>query len=363
MVKKIVMLVKRIIKNKIRQFFPDPKIVNKLSKKLTNQHGVKNIILMDLPTNGNLGDQALVYAAKEFIHSNISTTEINIIEVPNNEINSSIKFLSENLRSTDIVVWNGGGNLGTIYPTAELSRWATFKALRMQQVIMFPQSVFYNPLAKKFLNTSVHFYNNKANLSVYLREKNSYDFFSKNFSVAQIELVPDIVFSLENKLPINISEIQNRNGIITLLRRDKEKSDFDNDKLITLLSKVDSVTQSDTYIDNIEVSNSNRNQLLVDKWTEIAQHKLVVTDRLHGVIFAYLTKTPALVIPNNNWKIESTYETWLSGAPFIEILGLNEMTDYAISSKVEKLMSMQPHYLKISSNFEPLVEKIEEIGK
>lgn len=363
MVKKIVMLVKRIIKNKIRQFYPDSKVVNKLSKKLTHEQKVKNIILMDIPTNGNLGDQALVYAAKEFIRSNMSSTEINIIEVPNNEINSSIKFLSKNLDENDIVVWNGGGNLGTIYPTAELSRWSAFRAFKKQQIIMFPQSVFYSSHENKFLDKSIYFYNNKSNLSVYLREKRSFDFFSKNFSVNKIELVPDIVFFLENKLPINIPNAQNRNGIITLLRRDKEKSKFDNEKLIGLLSEIDSVTQSDTYIDNIQVGNLNRNKLLADKWREIAKHKLVVTDRLHGVIFAYLTKTPVLVIPNNNWKIESTCETWLSSASSVEILGLNELTDSLVSSKVIKLMRTQAQYLNLSSNFKPLADEIKEVGK
>lgn len=363
MERRTAMLVKRIIKNKIRQFFPDPTIVDKISKKFNNQNGVTNVVFMDLPTNGNLGDQALVYAAKKFILDNIADAKINIIEIPNNEINSSIKFLKEHLRLTDIVIWNGGGNLGTIYPTAELSRWATFEALKEQQIIMFPQSVFYNPNEKMFLNMSKHFYNKKSNLSVYLREKQSFEFFSENFSVNQVQLVPDIVFSLENNLPVQLPEAQDRSGIITLLRRDKEKVEFDNDKLISWLADIDSVTQSDTYIDEIEVGISNRNTLLADKWTEIAQHKLVVTDRLHGVIFAYLTKTPVLVIPNSNWKIKSTYETWLSQAPFIEILSLDEVTDDVISTKVKNLLNVQPKYLNISSNFEPLAEKIKEIGK
>lgn len=363
MVKKIVMLIKRILKNKVRQLFPDPKVVNKLGKKIIHQPKVKNIVLMDLPTNGNLGDQALVYAAKEFIRSNISFTAINVVEIPNNEINSSLKFLSKNLDSNDVIIWNGGGNLGTIYPTAELSRWDAFRAFKKQQIIMFPQSVFYSSRGKRFLEKSVNFYNNKSNLSVYLREKHSFDFFSNNFSVNKTELVPDIVFFLENKLPISIPSTQDRDGIITLLRRDKEKSDFDNNKLINLLSKIDTVNQSDTYLDNIQVGNLNRNQLLTDKWEEISQHKLVVTDRLHGVIFAYLTKTPVLVIPNNNWKIESTWKTWLSSAPSIEILGLNEMTDSVISSKVKKLIAEKANYLDISSNFKPLADEIKKIGK
>jgi len=42
----------------------------------------------------------------------------------------------------------------------------------------------------------------------------------------------------------------------------------------------------------------------------------VITDRLHGMIFAFITGTPAIVLPNNNGKIEHSYD-WISECGYI----------------------------------------------
>lgn len=355
-------LIVRRLKNKIRQLLPEHKIVQNLENTFKNNKDITSVVLMDLPTNGNLGDQALVYATKKFILQKIDGP-INLIEIPNTDINSSLLFLRRKLKVNDVVIWNGGGNLGTIYPTAEFSRWSTFKILKNWRIIMFPQSVFFDSNKKTFLKKSVRFYRKKKDLSVYLREQKSFDSFSKNFALDNVSLVPDIVFSLENNLPIKLPDSDKRSGIITLLRNDKEKSSFDNQKLISLLSKFDTVVQSDTYIDDVYVNDKNRDSLLIDKWEEIARHRLVVTDRLHGVIFAYLTKTPALVIPNNNWKIESTYETWLQDVKSIDILDVNTMNDKIIQSKIELLMKANPEYINVAQYFDQLSREVNMIGK
>lgn len=349
-------------KNKIRQLFPNRKIVQNLEKIFQNNKDITSVVLIDIPTNGNLGDQALVYATKKFILQKIDGP-INLIEIPNTDINSSLLFLKRKLKENDVVIWNGGGNLGTIYPTAEFSRWSTFKFLKNWRIIMFPQSVFFESHKKNFLKKSVRLYRKKNNLSVYLREQKSFDSFSKKFALDNVSLVPDIVFSLENNLPIKLPNSDKRSGIITLLRNDKEKSAFDSKKLIALLSKVDTVVQSDTYIDDVYVNDKNRDSLLLQKWEEISRHRLVVTDRLHGVIFAYLTKTPALVIPNNNWKIESTYETWLQDVQSIDFLDVNTMSDKIIRSKIELLLKANPEYTNVAKYFDQLSKEVNMIGK
>jgi pyruvyl transferase EpsI len=45
--------------------------------------------------------------------------------------------------------------------------------------------------------------------------------------------------------------------------------------------------------------------------------EVVVTDRLHGMIFAAITGTPCVVLQNSNHKIESTHQTWLSSLSHI----------------------------------------------
>ena len=36
----------------------------------------------------------------------------------------------------------------------------------------------------------------------------------------------------------------------------------------------------------------------------------MITDRLHGMIFAYITNTPCIAIDNSNGKVKNFYKTW-----------------------------------------------------
>lgn len=41
-----------------------------------------------------------------------------------------------------------------------------------------------------------------------------------------------------------------------------------------------------------------------------------MTDRLHGMIFAFITRTPAIVIPNSNFKIRGCFQ-WIKDCGYI----------------------------------------------
>lgn len=46
---------------------------------------------------------------------------------------------------------------------------------------------------------------------------------------------------------------------------------------------------------------------------------MVITDRLHGMIFCYITNTPCLVFQNNIYKVRETYE-WIKGNKNINLV-------------------------------------------
>lgn len=338
----------RKLKNRLRQHFPDKVIVNKFKEKLSTKK--TKIIFMDVPTNGNLGDQALVYAGKKYLINLFPDLEI--VEVANDEINSSLRQLRKSEDNFTSVVWNGGGNIGTLYPTAELSRWDAFRKLKEKEFIIFPQSVYFSNdiFGKKFLEKSKHFYSVPSNISVFLREKKSFNFVKENYNIKNVNLVPDIVFSLENNLNLNFEK--QRKGVLTLLRSDKEKGTEDTDFYVELLrEKGYLIEESDTFINKIKVSPESRDNLLENFWRKMAIKELIITDRLHGMIFAYLTKTPAIVFQNNNWKIKSTYDTWLKNCDFIEMADVRD--DHFIK-QVENLRNIEASHINMADKFESL---------
>lgn len=66
----------------------------------------------------------------------------------------------------------------------------------------------------------------------------------------------------------------------------------------------------------------------MDKLEERASSKLLITDRLQGMVFAAITGTPCIVLNNNHYKVKGTYE-WISTLDYIEYV--------ADIAKVEKL--------------------------
>ena len=44
---------------------------------------------------------------------------------------------------------------------------------------------------------------------------------------------------------------------------------------------------------------------------------MVVTDRLHGMVFAAISGTPCIVFSNYNHKVQGTYE-WIKYLPYIK---------------------------------------------
>jgi pyruvyl transferase EpsI len=76
----------------------------------------------------------------------------------------------------------------------------------------------------------------------------------------------------------------------------------------------DEITMYETSV-NME----NRARHVRDKLQEFASGRLVITDRLHGMLFAVITSTPCIAIDNCSHKVSGTYG-WLKSIPFVQLV-------------------------------------------
>lgn len=304
-----------------------------LSSRNNNQYdhlrGKNKCIVMLAADYGNLGDVAITYAQEEFLADHFPGYEI--VDVPISKTLSDLKTLRSICRPEDIVTVVGGGNMSDLYYDIELLRQMVVKAFPQNRVILFPQTMFFSDSAggRYLKNRAKEIYSRHYNLIISAREKWSY--MAMKEMIPDAILIPDIVMTLDEREP----QVE-RNGI-TLCLRDDAESGLSKGFKEELRSKVSSnydVVDYDTHIGRGNLSLEERKNELEKIWSKFRSSEWVITDRLHGMIFAYITGTPCVVLPNNNYKIEGCYN-WIKNCGFILFLD-NESIDTIEAILVKK---------------------------
>lgn len=258
---------------------------------------------------GNLGDVAITYAQTKYLKDNLSEG-YEVIEVPISQSLEGLQFVRKNISPGDIVTSVGGGNMGDMYDQIEYIRQLAVRYFPNNKFISFPQTFDFSNTeeGKNALTKAQKVYNAHPELYMVAREKTSYDLMKQHFQKANILLTPDIVISLNKEKPV-----RKRKGAVICLRADKEKN-LTEKQYDFILSQVknsfDSVVFNDTHIDKDQLSIAERETELEKIWNTFKSAELVITDRLHGMIFCYITNTPCLVFQNNNHKVRETYD-WI----------------------------------------------------
>jgi pyruvyl transferase EpsI len=349
-----------IIRGHLRTLFPSNKILDEVKSQYINADRQNAIPFMDTPINGNLGDQALAMAGLHVLAQERPSSSF--LEIQNYQVRSSLRFLHDNLKPGTPIFWNGGGNIGSLYPYEEHNRWESFKAFKESPIVVFPQSVHFSSDLKgqRMLKSSVRNYSLKKELTVFLREEKSFNFFRKNYPEVESYLAPDTVFLLDEYVSKLLKKSE-RIGVLFLARNDIERNpQFNAASIAEVIDKAGFQTEvADTYLGEEFVGSLNREALLWKLWNKMATKQVIVTDRLHGMIFAYLTRTPAVVLANNNWKIESTYQTWLKDCNFIHFL--SKYDQKMILDSVQRLSNVQPEPVNIQINFDQFFKKLRQV--
>ena len=341
---------KKIIKKILQKYLI---LKNKKSFKSFITKYKKSIFFIGTPTHTNLGDSAIAIAEKVFVKSLGYRTK----EITFNEYNTYSKLINKHIeKSGNIVLLIGGGNMGNQWFNEELFRRQLLKNLENSRIIIFPQTIYYTPDEKgeKEMKASVDFYNDKQNLTLVAREKTSFKIMKELYPQTKILFTPDIVLSINPKV-FNI-EKYDRTGVLFIMRNDAERSmnDTSRERLIDKIEKMGlSYAVSDMHSDK-SITKENRFEIVREKLNEFAAAKLVITDRLHGMIFAAVTGTPCIVFSNYNYKVKGTYE-WISYLPYIRYV-----------DSVEDAEKLIPELIKIVDckyDNTPLMPYFEELKK
>ncbi len=262
------------------------------------------------PEHSNLGDHAIALAVAKLLNDN----NIRVIEITEKKLCEMSGTKQLGVFNGMPVIVNGGGNLGTLWFSVEKIFRTIIAANPRSKIMLFPNTIFYEDSenGKTEFENSKRIYNKHRWLYLCAREKISYDIMKDAYN--HVKLVPDMVLSLNE---CRLDTI--RSGCLLCLRNDIERTRTEEEDLcIEQQARQvfgDNVRRTDMCAD-YPIPVDRRDEELEKKFNEFRNAELIITDRLHGMIFCAITGTPCIVVDSKSPKVRGCYE-WIKHLDYI----------------------------------------------
>ena len=272
-------------------------------------------VLIATPTHGNLGDHAIVRAEKAFL----SDMGYSVFEIERFQYERVRKQLTGAIALDDLVVIDGGGNVGTLWPEENDKMNDVVERFAFNPVIVFPQTAFFedSPTGEACRAGVSCSYSKNPNLQFFSRDRATYDVMAEVAPTTRNLYTPDIVLYLNESRGDTA-----RKDALMCLRADKERiaDERAHEAIRAALEGCGlAVKETSTVVSEpVRVDASNRDSVLESKWEEFRSAEVVVTDRLHGMIFSAITGTPCVALDNVSHKVSQGYE-WIRHIPNIKV--------------------------------------------
>lgn len=332
--------------------------LNKLLKDIKKAKKEKKIFYVLTPTHINLGDYAITCSALDML----SSITVIYYEITCANLFFLSKYKKLNVFNGNPIIINGGGNLGTLWFDIEQLTRDIIKSNSSSRIIILPNTIYYenNDFGKQELHNSIEIYNKHKNLTIYAREKISYEFMKPIYN--NVKLCPDMVLR-RNKC----DTVYERSGCLICLRSDIEKT-LDKKSYDCIVEQVKSIFNNNFSITDMYAEEkfdiSEREKILDKKFTQFKKSQLVITDRLHGMIFAAITGTPCIVVNSKSPKVKGCYD-WIKDLKYIRFCDdinkvidiYNEIKDIKPVYNNKKLL---PYYDKLSEDLKKLKQNAKD---
>lgn len=295
--------------------------------------GVRIALVLGTPEHTNLGDSAIVLAQMAFLQK-CGFPKENVKEISFSDYRKHHRAIVRRVSQYALITHLGGGNMGSQWKREEDFHQMIVKDFPKNPMAIFPQTVYYAPDAISQAEESKAVYNGHKRLTIVAREKQSSEIFHALYPKAEHLLTPDIVLSAT--METFGAKPQTRNGVLLCMRSDEERAMTD-DARCAVEKAVADCGEGFQYTDMYSVcsvNKENRRALVRQKMEELASAKLIITDRLHGMVFAAITGTPCVAFGNYNHKVSGTYK-WISYLPYVRYAESIEQAEQWIPELLE----------------------------
>jgi pyruvyl transferase EpsI len=270
-----------------------------------------------------MGDYAIALAERRFFEEFFPDNTLIEVTMPDwKDYETEYKKI---VSERDILCISGGGYIGDMWQSGGVLK-EIVSAFPNNIKFLLPNTLTYINNDEETMKIDARFYSAQNNLYIFARDENSYckllEYQYRQND--QIALFPDMALLLN----FTGNDIPDRNGVILCFRQDKEKACSDD--TIDTIKKILVNNEILFFEPDIHlyrtVKRKDGESELQKKLSEFSQAKLVITDRLHGMIFAAITGTPCIAFDNSTGKVAGVY-LWIQKLPYIKLVSEEEISE------------------------------------
>lgn len=238
--------------------------------------------------------------------------------------------VKNNIKKEDVLWITGGGYVGDLWPKSHNTVEKIIEMFPENIIVFAPQTTFFEDVdsdgAKRFLEKV----NSHGKCVFFSREENTFKLL-RNMGVESV-MAPDfalfsqvsdcawsdeyIAFCIRNDIESVVSEKRRKELEMKLKKYNKP---FHN----ILMAK-----------QHCEIPAWSRGFFIKKKMKEYSCSSVVITDRLHSMVFCCLCGVPCVALDNKSKKISGVYE-WVKELDYIEYVDSFEMVEVTVSKVIQ----------------------------
>jgi pyruvyl transferase EpsO len=347
-----------------------------LDEGLKNVKSYNQCALLNYPNHYNIGDHLIWLGTIFYL--------VNVLGVAVNYAASIESFSREELAEKvgqSPIFFLGGGNFGDIWSYYQRFYERILPDYHDRPIIFLPQSIRFR--SEERLERAKNIFNNHPDITIFARENRSYEFAKQHFYNCKVFKSPDMALEMINIANWSFLKPTRKDTILYLSRKDGELNRNSSPESIDLPNVViedwasyrfkgvprtlsvpgiahilqqswqqgtviphewisrqlwkqfHSYTATFNQLDNPSLHRKSWN-FMHNGVYQFLQHRLIITNRLHGHILCILLKIPHLFLANSYHKNESFHETWTYQIPFCRFI----QDASQIKPKAEELMDV-----------------------
>lgn len=332
----------RILKNKIGAKIYYSKRTREILRSLNYQNDERQFVpLLNTPEHGNLGDHAIALGELFFLQDTLPN--LKVIEISGHHLRFDKNRVIRLLDKSDVILVHGGGYLGNLWPREEELFREIVERFASKKIFLFPQTIYFDKThggdQEEQISRSI--YTSHQMIHFFARENQSFKLLKEGFKLERVYLMPDMALYLTFKRDVLgvLAHFKPKNMAIFCMRNDREKRVLNNltSQEIELLVRKRNyeVEYTDTVINNLVRPHERLNRV-AEIFGKFSESRLIVTDRLHGMIFSFITGTPCIALDNLSGKVRSFHETWFKNVSFIKFIS----TPSEVEESLEMLLKL-----------------------